>query len=120
MLTSKVVPEHVLGEAWFHPHMVTFAVHFTVSGEFTLEKMSELCLELRHGRVLTEVGNNSLYKLDEIAAKHLDALLLEAVGEKAGRLPPANPFSLVTVLQGNDAVDQAILEGGDLPLSLAS
>ncbi|SHM15109.1 hypothetical protein SAMN05216428_11558 [Nitrosospira sp. Nsp11] len=110
-LSDGVTPEHVLSEAWFHPHMVTFAVHFTVSGEFTLEKMSDLCLELRQGRVLTELGDGALYKLDEVAAKHLEALLLEGVGENTGPPTPVTPFSLVTVLNGDGGVDQAIVEG---------
>jgi hypothetical protein len=92
--------------------MVTFAVHFAVNGAFTLEEMAKLCLKLRCGRVLAELDSSSLNKLDEIASKYLDLLFLEAVGVNAGRLPANNPFSLVTVLQGDNAAEQLVTEGG--------
>lgn len=110
-----VALEQVLGEAWFHPHMVSFAVHFTVGGEMTPEGMSEVCLELRNSRILSVPGNSALCKLDEIAANRLNALLLEAVGEEnAGPPPPANPFSIVTVLKGDGDIGPPIVEGGSI------
>lgn len=112
---GKVLSVGVLGEACFHPHMVTFAIHFTVDGEMTPEKMSELCIELRRSRVLSVPGDSALYKLDEIAVKYLGALFQEAVGSENPRpLPPVNPFSVVTVLQGDNADVQPIDERGNI------
>lgn len=114
LAAAKVMVESVRSEAWFHPHMVSFLLHFTVSGELSLEQMAQVCLALRRGRVMSAADSAaaSLSKLDEVSAQRLNGLYLEAVGTAhAKALPPADPFTLVTVLQGQGD-GQAAVDGG--------
>ncbi len=109
---GKVTLEPVRGEAWFYPHMAAFALHFTVCGEMSPEQMVEVCLALRRGRVLSAGDAAAMYKLDEVSSQRLNGLYLEAVGPThAKALPPADPFSMVTVLQGEEDGQPAV-EGG--------
>lgn len=105
--------DQVSGEAWFHSHMVSFAVNITVIGSFTPTQMAELCLLLRQDRLYSLPSQTGVLKLDELAAQTLDALLKEAVGEaNADPVPPVTPFSVVTVLEG-ECDDAVLVDQGD-------
>ncbi|HEY0477373.1 MAG TPA: hypothetical protein VGD37_07600 [Kofleriaceae bacterium] len=105
--------ETMIAEAWFHPHMVSVAIHVTVTGAMSVADLAAAGLALRHDRVLRVPGDAALHKLDELGTRYLQAMYLEAVGEpNAGPLPPADPFSVVTVLQGDTAGAREVEPGG--------
>ncbi|MDO9163996.1 MAG: hypothetical protein Q8N35_17090 [Methylococcaceae bacterium] len=116
VVEDKVILQLLTTEAWFHPHMVSFAIHFTICGAMSLETAATVCLGLRHDRLLSWGGSSSPFNVDELAAEMLDKLYIEAVGESnAGVLEPVNPFSLVTVLQGGGVdPDEVIINGGSV------
>lgn len=96
-----VISESILTEAWFHPHMVSFAIHFNICGEMPLETAGRVCISLRNERLIA-VDGGGLRTLDELATESLDALFKEAVGEaNVVDIPFIKPFSIVTVLQGD-------------------
>lgn len=110
---DKVIPEVVVRtEAWFHPHMVSFAVNFNIHGAMSLETAARVCLGLRKERLIFRSPHSPI-KLDELAAEKLDELYTEAVGERnAAPVPLVNPFSVVTVLQGDgSSPNDTIIDG---------
>jgi hypothetical protein len=111
--------DQVSGEAWFHPHMVSFALSLTVKGEFTPTQMAQLCLMLRNDRLFQLADQDRLTKLDELAAQTLDSLLLEAVGKNnAAPVPPVMPFTIVTVLQGASDDLGGVAQGDEVHIAL--
>lgn len=111
--------ETVIAEAWFHPHMVSVAIHITVAGAMSTADMAAVCLALRREHVLNVPGEPAPRKLDELGTRYLEAMYLEAVGEvNAEPLPPADPFSVVTVLHGNAGDDREVEPGGPVHRAL--
>lgn len=112
--------EQISGEAWFHPHMASFAINITVKGQFTPIQMAEVCLILRRDRLFQFPGQSKEWKLDELAAQTLDKLLQEAVGPThAAPVPPVTPFTIVTVLEGDsDDLNNAVTDGDEVHTAL--
>jgi hypothetical protein len=107
-------------EAWFHPHMATLAINLNVVGAMSPAEMAAVCLTLRRDRLLTAPGDAAPRKLDELATRWLETVYLEAIGEaNAAALPPANPFSVVTVIQGKPDEDREVEPGGAVHRALA-
>jgi hypothetical protein len=118
--SDEAVVERLFCEAWFHPHMVTLAVHFTVDGALSPAKMAAVCLSLRHGHVFSVAQGGASDNLDTVATRCLEGLYLEAVGPaNAAELAPANPFSVVTVLNvGPSALEQPVVDGDPVHCAL--
>ena len=111
--------ETVIAEAWFHPHMVSVAIHVTVAGAMSTADMAAVCLALRRERVLNVPGDPAPRKLDELGPRYLEAMYLEAVGEvNAEPLLPADPFSVVTVLHGSAGDGREVEPGGPVHRAL--
>lgn len=99
-------------EAWFHPHMVSFAIHFTICGAMSLKTAAHVCLGLRQDPLFSGTNNNLLLNIDKLATEELLKLYFESVGEvnaTAAPLPMVNPFSIVTVLQGDGFDPDALI-----------
>ena len=107
---DKLEQIQMITEAWFHSHMVSFAVHFTIKGVMSLKTTESVCLRLRRDAMF----NSSSQKLDWLANQELQKLYLEAVGEEnLEPLPMIDPFSVVTILQGEGTSSEEPITVGD-------
>ncbi len=118
-LFQQAVFDQISGEAWFHPHMVSFAVNLTLNGEFTPTQMAEIGLLLRKDRLYQLPTQATPINFDELAAQTLDALLQEAIGiNNAAPVPPSTPFSIVTVLEADSDDADAVAQNDEVHKAL--
>jgi hypothetical protein len=117
--SSGVCIEGVAVEGVFHPHMVTLGMHFTVTGSTAPMQMAESCIALRRDRLHSITGTTSLSRLDDLAPQLLEELRHEAIGDvSAPPIPITEPFSLLTVLQGQASQADSIVQDGPLHAAL--
>lgn len=118
MTDSNLQVEKPITEAWFHPHMASFGMHLTLNGTMTPAQFAQTCSATRDERVFHALADPAKkLKLDEIGATQLERNCREALGAAAPPLGVADPYSLVTVLQG-DTQGEGVTAGGEVHKAL--
>lgn len=120
-LPGKVTADGLQGglfcEALFYPFGFGLIVTARVCNRLTLEKLVDVAYELRNKRCLKVErpgGAPEAFTLQELARQCMTDIRKEALGPNAtpGRFSPANPFTVLTVVKGNDVnPDEPLVEG---------